>query len=131
MTTYREELEAWLREPLPSDPRERAQEEATRALVKGGLEGALSWTQVYHAMNVVEDEASARRLDQVERMYDALRQAEEHQEAELEGRDGPPRPELSEEERVVREARGESDYRMSMELHEAHEAEERGLEMDR
>jgi hypothetical protein len=39
MTTYREELEAWLREALPSDPRERAQQEATRALVRGGLEG--------------------------------------------------------------------------------------------
>jgi hypothetical protein len=78
MTTYREELEAWLREPLPSDPRERAQEEAARALVKGGLEGALSWTQVYHAMHVIEDEASARRLDQVERVYDALRPDDEN-----------------------------------------------------
>jgi hypothetical protein len=127
MTTYREELEAWLREPLPSDPRERAQEEATRALVKGGLEGALSWTQVYHAMHVIEDEASARRLDQVERVYDALRPAEE---AEEEVR-VVPRPDLSEEERVALEARGEADYRMTMELQEARGAEERGLEMDR
>jgi hypothetical protein len=62
-------------------------------------------------MNVVEDEASARRVDQVERMYDALRPAEEDQEAELKGRDGP-RPDLSEAER-------------------AREAREMGLEMDR
>jgi hypothetical protein len=127
MTTYREELEAWLREPLPSDPRERAQEEATRALVKGGLEGALSWSQVYHAMQIIEDETSARRLDQVERVYDALRPTED---AEDEVR-GVPRPDLSEEERVALEARGEAAYRMTMELEEARGAEERGLEMDR
>jgi hypothetical protein len=108
MTTYREELEAWLREPLPSDPRERAAEEAARALVRGGLEGNLTWAQV-------EDAMAGLRYDR---------------EPELAGRDGP-RPDLSEEERVALEARGEAEYRMSMEIREAHEAEERGLEMDR
>jgi hypothetical protein len=127
MTTYREELEAWLREPLPSDPRERAQEEATRALVRGGLEGALSWTQVYHAMSVVEDEASARRLDQVERMYDALRPADEDREAEPADRPTVP---LSEEQRVELEGLTEAGWRMSMELREAHEAREMRLEIE-
>jgi hypothetical protein len=127
MTTYREELKAWLREPLPSDPRERAQEEATRALVKGGLEGALSWTQVYHAMRVIEDEASARRLDQVERIYDALQPADEDHEAKLGDR---PTVAPSEERRVELEGLAEADYRMTMELQEACEAREMGLEME-
>jgi hypothetical protein len=128
MTTYREELEAWLREPLPSEPRERAQEEATRALVKGGLEGALSWTQVYHAMHVIEDAASARRLDQVERIYDALRPADEDQEAEP--ADQPTVP-LSEEQRVELEGLTEAGRRMTMENLEAREAREMSLEIER
>jgi hypothetical protein len=74
---------------------------------RAGLEGALSWTQVYHAMQVIQDEASARRLDQVERIYDALRPVAGDQAAELKGRDGP-RPDLSEEERVALEARASS-----------------------
>jgi hypothetical protein len=127
MTTNREELEAWLREPLPSDLRERAQEEATRALVKGGLEGALSWTQVYHAMRVIEDEGSARRLDQMERIYDALRPTGEDEEAEPADRPTVP---LSEEQRVELEGLTEADWRMSMELREAQEAREMGLEME-
>jgi hypothetical protein len=126
MTTCREELEAWLREALPSDPRERAQEEATRALVKGGLEGALSWTQVYHAMHVVEDEAAARRLDQVERIYDALRPDDEDQNAVP--ADQPTVP-LSQEQRVELERLTEAG-RMSMELEEAREAREMGLEVE-
>jgi hypothetical protein len=52
------------------------------------------------------------------------------QDPDVEVRDGP-RPDLSEEERVVLERRTEAEYRMSMELREAHDAEDRGLEMDR
>src|SRR5215472_8667122 len=108
MITYREELEGWLREPLPVDPRERAMEEAARALVRGGLEGNLTWAQVADAMTGLR--------------YD--------QEPELEGREGP-RPDRSEDERVGLEERGEADYRMTLELQEAREAREWGLEIDR
>jgi hypothetical protein len=97
-----------------------------RGLVKGGLEGALSWTQVYHAMHLIEDEASARRLDRVERIYDALRPADEDQEAEPADRPTVP---LSEEQRVELEGLTEANWRMSMELREAQEARELGLEI--
>jgi hypothetical protein len=120
MTTRREELEAWLREPMPPDPRERAQEEAARALVKGGLEGALSWTQVYLAMEVIEDEGSARRLDRVQRLYEALQPTGRSHRAEAEPADGLGPTvgcgaALSEEERVARELGAEVEYAMSME----------------
>jgi hypothetical protein len=96
MTTNREALEAWLREPLPSHPHERAMEEAARALVRGGLEGNLTWGQV-------EDAMTGLRYDQ-------------------EAEDGdPPGPTTSEEERVAAEALAEADYRMTMELQEGHE----------
>jgi hypothetical protein len=108
VTAYRKELEAWLREPMPPDPRERALEEAARALVRGGLEGNLTWAQV-------EDAMAGLRYDQ---------------EPEVEVGDGP-RLGLTEEERVRLEARGEADHRMTMELQEAREAEVRELEIDR
>jgi hypothetical protein len=73
---------------LPSNPRERAMEEAARALVKGGMEGALSWTQVYLAMEVIEDEGSARRLDRAERVYEVLQPVGQDHEAEDEPADG-------------------------------------------
>jgi hypothetical protein len=120
MTTRREELEAWLREPMPSHPRERAHEEAARALVKGGLEGALSWTRVYIAMEVIEDEGSARRLDRAERVYEALQRTGQDHGAADEPDDGlgptvGRGAALSEEERVALELRAEVEYAMSME----------------
>jgi hypothetical protein len=141
MTTRREELEAWVREPMPSDPRERAQEDAARALVKGGLEGALSWTQVYLAMEVIEDEGSARRLDRVQRLYEALQPTGRSQRAEAEPADGlgptvGRGADLSEEERVTRELEVEVEHAMSMENRAADERavvarEEAGLEVER
>jgi hypothetical protein len=99
VTTYREDLEGWLRESLPSHPRERAMEEAARALVKGGLEGNLTWAQIDDAM-------TGLRYDQ-----------------EPEVRNGP-RPDLAGEERVALESRGEADYRMTVEIQGAHEREQ-------
>jgi hypothetical protein len=141
MSTRREELEAWLREPMPSEPRERAQEEAARALVKGGLEGALSWTQVYLAMEVIEDEGSARRLDRVQRLYEARQPTGRSQRAEAEAADGlgptvGRGAALSEEERVALELRAEAEYAMSMENRAADERavvarEEAGMEVGR
>jgi hypothetical protein len=111
MTNRREELEAWLREPLPSQPRERAMEEAARALIRGGLEGNLTWGQVEDAMTGL--------------MYD-----QEAQDADL------PRPAMSEEESVAAETQGEADDRMTLEIQEAHEEKEaaqkeNGVEVER
>jgi hypothetical protein len=141
MTTRRQELEAWLREPMPTEPRERAQEEAARALVKGGQEGALSWTQVYLAMEVIEDAGSARRLDRVESVYEALQGTGKGDGAEDEPTDGLG-PTLgrgaarSDEERVARELSAEVEHAMSMENRAAYERaviarEDAGTEMER
>jgi hypothetical protein len=141
MNTCREELETWLREPMPSHPRERAQEDAARALVRGGLEGALSWTQVYLAMEVIEDERSARRLDRVQRLYEALQPTGRSERAEAVAADGlgPTTgcgPVLSEEERVARELATEVEHAMSIENRAAAESavvarEDAGLEVER
>jgi hypothetical protein len=141
MTTRREELEAWLREPVPSQPWERALEDAARALVRGGLEGALSWTQVYLAMEVIEDEGSARRLDRVQRLYEALQPTGRSLSAEVEPADGlgpavGSGAALSEDERVALELSAEVEYAMSMENRAQAEGavvarEERGLGVER
>jgi hypothetical protein len=78
-------------------------------------------------MHVIEDEASARRLDQVERIYDAPLPAAADQVAE---RADQPTVLLSEEQRVELEGLAEADWRMSMELQEAREAREMGLELE-
>jgi hypothetical protein len=140
MTTRREELEAWLREPMPTDPRERAREHAARSARLGGMKGALSWTQVYLAMEVIEDEGSARRLDRVESVYEALQGTGKGDGAEDESADGPGptqghRAALSEEERVARELSAEVEHQMSMENRAADERavvarEEAGTEVE-
>jgi hypothetical protein len=116
-------------------------EEAARALVKGGMEGALSWTQVYLAMEVIEDEGSARRLDRAERVYEALQPVGQDHEAEDEPADGlgptvGRGAALSEEERVALELRAEVECAMSMENRAADEGaviagEEAGVEVER
>ncbi|MBO0730697.1 MAG: hypothetical protein J2P57_15680 [Acidimicrobiaceae bacterium] len=121
MTTYREALEAWLREPLPADQRERAMEEAVRTMVKAGLAGNLTWAQVADAMT-------------------GLRYVEEDQQEGDPGDGLGPTVErgaaLSEEEKVAAEGMAEAAYRMTMEVQDAHEhdlaaREEAGLEVER
>jgi hypothetical protein len=92
-------------------------------------------------MELIEDEGSARRLDRVQRRYEALQPTGPSQRAEDEPEDGPGPTlgrgaVLSEEERVARELEAEVEYATSMENRAADGSavvarQEAGLEVER